>query len=398
MTGISRLPATVTLLALVGLLALLPISAAAQEAEATPPAERPWQVAETRELAVDGELVALSPDGTRIAGVGPGGGEICVWEVDTLDATCAGDGLDIQRHPLSGGIAWAPNSAAVAFIAGDWQEFEPTEVMVFEIERERLRNLTRSGFHGRLLIHTGPAWTSDSARVVFGQTDPTVSDAPPGEIIVYHLDLAVAVPIPLEDEFSIYAPVVVMPDDSVLFRVDLEPMGTSNAGIWQVDPDGSDLEQVLAGEEDAPIDRPVVTDVSADGAWLVVASETAMARRAFDEAFSFVQVSSGEVRPIEIDEEGEVVSQPVFAPGVPVALVQDDSRTGLRLVLLAPASGEVLPVEGITLPESWLRRPPSWAPNGQVLIPTDSGGLMLTVAPQGAYPDVTPQVGRGVIR
>lgn len=383
MKGVTRLQFARPITRLILLLALLPGTLAAQTPGATPPAVTPWQVSDTHEIEVDGELVALSADGTRIAGIGPDGGEICVWEVGSLESTCAGDDLDIQHHPLSGGIAWAPDGSAVAFITGDWQRFEPTDVMVFDIERQRLRNLTRSAFFDRLLIHTGPAWTSDSSRVVFGQTDPSSSESPPGEIIVYHLELGIAVPIPLEDEFSIYAPVVVLPDDSVLFRIDLAPLGTDNAGIWRVDPDGNDLRQVLAGEEDAPIDRPVVIDVSADGRWIAVASETAMARLAFDEAFSFVHVASGEMHPLHLGEERQVVSQPVFAPGVPIALVQDDAGAGLRLVLLAPATGETLPVVGLTLPEPWLQQPATWAPNGRILIPTDDGGLLLTIALDG---------------
>jgi hypothetical protein len=360
------------------LLVLSPAAiAAAQTPEASPTPEPPfppWRVAESREFDVDGEPVALSPDGDWIAGIGPYGRSICAWDAATLEPTCAGEDLRIQASPIHGGLAWSPDSSAVAFITGDWRALEPTDVMVFDVERGWLRNLTHTALTGRLLVHTGPGWTADSSRVVFAQTDPANADDP-GAIVYYDLAFSVAMPVPLEDAFYLYAPVVVMPDDTVVFRIDTDPVGAGNAGLWRVEPDGGNLRQVLGGD-DAPIDRPVVIGVAPDGAWLLVASESAVARLAFGEAFYLVDSDSGDLHAIAL-EDGEVVSQPVFGEAARYLLVQDGAGSGGSLRVLEPGSGESQALEGIVLRAPWLARPATWAASGEVLIPRDGGGLLL---------------------
>ncbi len=371
-----RAIATTLLACLVAaMLPVWPVSAQTPEATEAPPF-LPWSVTDVRSFEVDGTPVALSPDGRWIAGTGPGETSICAWSVETLEPTCAGHDLDVQAHPISGGLAWAPDSSAVAFINGDWRDLEPTDVMLFDVERGWLRNITQTAISGRLLIHTGPAWTADSSRIVYAETDPAATDSPPS-IIYYDRRLTIGVPVPLEDAFSIYAPVVTLPDDSVLFRIDTAPEGIENAGIWRVDPDGGNLSRVFGGEDGPPvIDRPVVTGVSGNGAYLTVASQTAIERLAISDAFYLVTVDSGEVRPVTLDD-GQVVSQPVFGRAARFLLVQDGARHGVSLRVMEPSSEETQVLDGVVLTGAWLRQPATWAANGTVLIPDGHGGTLL---------------------
>ena len=369
-------------------LALLAIPVAAQTPapEETEPVEPPpfatWRVAKVDELEIDGQAVAISPDGRWVAGIGPDGESICAWRISTLRPTCAGESLRIQTLPLTGTITWSPDSTAVAFIDGISQLYQPTDVMLFEVESGILTNITLTGFMGRSYIHTGPAWTGDSEWVVFAETDPSGQRDQPASIVYYSREFMTSVPVPLEDAFYITAPVVTMPDDSVLFRV--EPSPEENAGIWRVDRNGENLQQVIAGEDDAPIDMPVVLGVSADGEHLSVASATAVARRDPSEAFFIVDVESGDVHDLELPDDGEVISQPVFDLDQLFAIVQDGAGPGASLLIMN-TDRDFQPLEDGTLRESWLFHPPTWSRENTVLIPTDDGALLLTMVqdPEG---------------
>jgi hypothetical protein len=390
MSGIRTLSlARVALLLVLILATPLPAAAQTPAPESTPVEPPPfpaWHVTHTRALAIDGQPVALSPDGRWIAGIGPDGGSICAWRVATLQPTCAGEDLRIQTLPLTGTIAWSPDNTAVAFIDGISQLYEPTDVMLFDVETGILTNLTLTGFMDESYIHTGPAWTGDSAWIVFAETDPSGRRDQPASIVYYNRRYATAVPVPLKDAFYISAPVVVMPDDSVLFRVEPAPAGADQAGIWRVDRDGGNLRQVIAGEEDAPVDMPVVLGVTADGEQLSVASATAIARMDPSAAFFIADVRSGGVRPLALPDGGVVISQPVFDVDQMYALVQDGAGPGVSLRVMDPVSGDTQLLAGVTLRASWLLHPPTWARNNTVLIPTPDGALLLTLDQDPAGP------------
>jgi hypothetical protein len=364
------------------ILATLIAPAAAQTPAPEPteaPPFAPWHITDSRELAIDGQPVALSPDGRWIAGIGPDGGSICAWELTSLVPTCAGDGLRIQTMPLTSTIAWAPDSSAVSFVNGISQLYEPTDVMLFDIASGTLSNLTLTGFMGNSYVHTGPSWTADSEWIVYAETDPSGQREQPASIVYYNRQYMTAIPVPLKDAFYIYAPVVVMPDDSVLFRVDPSPQGTENAGIWRVDPEGENLSQVIAGEDDAPIDQPVVLGVSADGEHLSVASASAVARMDPSEAFFLVDMESGDVHKLELPDDGDVISQPVFAAFAIFALVQDGAGPGVSLLVMDPESGGTQPLDLVDLHESWLLHPATWSRRDTVLIPSSHGTMLLTL-------------------
>lgn len=367
------IPTTALVLLLV---ALASAGLAAQTPESTPQAPfAPWRVEGVREFEVDGDPVAMSPDGQWIAGIGADGGSVCVWDVETLEPLCAGEDLRIQTQPLAGSMAWAPDSSAVAFINGITQLLEPTDVMLFDIERESLTRLTNTAATGRVLVHTGPAWTPDSNVVVYAQTDPATSGDDQSSIVYYDRVAKRADPVPFDDDFFVYAPIVVMPDDSVVFRVDLAPGGTENAGLWRVDPDGGNLSQVLAAGE---IDTPVPLGASRSGEYISVASAAAIFRSAPDEAYFVVDTETGDISPVDLGDEGEVVGQPVFSPIRLSAIVQDGSGFGAVVVVLDLESRGTQALD-LHVNEPWILRPPTWARDGTVLIPTTGGGMLVTL-------------------
>lgn len=366
-------PTKALVLLLMALVCVWP--AAAQTPEATPDAPfAPWHVRDVRELEIDGEPVALSPDGRWIAGIGLDGGSVCVWDVETLEPRCAGEKLRIQTQPLSGSIAWAPDSSAVAFVNGITQLLEPTDVMLFDLEHASLTRLTNTAATGKVMVHTGPSWTRDSKKVVFAQTDPSGENG--SSIIYYDRKASKSESVPFDDDFFIYAPVVIMPDDSVVFRVDLAQGGTENAGLWRVDPDGGNLGQVIAADK---IDTAIPLGVSRNGEYLSVASATAVSRNAPDEAYFLVDTESGDVSAVDLGDDGDVVGQPVLSPVKLFAIVQDGSGFGTVVVVMDLETRETQVLDGLEITESWTLRPPTWARAGTVLIPTSDGGLLVTL-------------------
>ena len=146
-----------------------PSTAAYAQATPTPTESGAWTEVERRELAIEGKLVTLSPDGQWIAGIGPTPeAEFCVWEVETEAAICgSGTGM---IDPLS--IRWSPDSTAVAHSIGPAHVIVESDIMVFELAKGEFTNLPENGVEGFLPpdligiepfpVDVYPAWSADS--------------------------------------------------------------------------------------------------------------------------------------------------------------------------------------------------------------------------------------------
>jgi Tol biopolymer transport system component len=360
---------------------LTPAGAGSQTPTATPAAspvvvQSGWRVAETREINVDGEPLALSPDGQWLAGLGAEGDSICVWDVDSLAPMCAGNGLLVAPFPMTPAMVWAPDSSAVAFVDGVAQLGGPTEVMVFNVMSGELSRLTTS-MPDDGSIHIGTAWTADSRRVVFS-TFSTIGwiDVASGE----------TGRVPLGDvsaDTTVAWPVFIASDNSIVFRIGQSDDAEEIAGVWRVDLDGSNLTQLVAADDIAPSNHPVPLRVSSDGVFVSVASMEAVRRFDWEHALYLVDARTGEVSHLEINGSRYVLGPPIFSPDGGLALVAggDDPETGLHMLDLA--TGIAHPVPGAELGISWLMKPPTWVANNSVFIPDSDGGTLITLAPAG---------------
>ncbi len=361
------------------------ITALAQTPEATPAAtpiasESPWAVTDTRDIDVDGKPYVLSPDGRWLAGVDAEFGSVCIWDVETLAPTCAGADIAISPIPMTPWMAWAPDSSAVAFVDGIAQLAPTHDVMVFDIASGELTNLTNSPTGDGAPTHLGTAWTVDSQHVVVARTVQA-----PSEIVVFDRDGNAAQVVPLPDWNTDYLklwPVVVTADDTVEFRIECADDAEEVEGIWAIGLDGATPTPLVSSEGAYPLDALVPVDVSADGQYVSAVSISAVRRNDIANAFYLVETQTGTITPIEINGSSYILGQPVLSPSGALALIHGGENPDTLLHVLNLETGESHPVAGSRNEPhiEWFLTAPSWAENDTVFIPTDEGGVLLTLA------------------
>jgi WD40 repeat protein len=235
---------------------------------ATPVAETisGWQVAEITPLDVEGTPVTLSPDGSFIAGVSMDGG-FCIWSVPDLDPTCAGSDLDIDPDSL----AWAPDSSVVAFSVQAYRMMIDGDIFVFELADGDIHNVTDDGLV-RMNVTDGeesstpvdvmPAWTPDSAEIVFSRTVYDDREELSNELMrIPRIGGEPETLLSLRGlPASIYLPMRVLADGSVLYTVGLTDQSEPQNGIWRLSPQG-EATQLMAGGANADFPMPVINGV-----------------------------------------------------------------------------------------------------------------------------------------
>lgn len=343
-----------------------------------------WQVVDQRPIEVDGQPVALSPDGQWIAGIG-NAGAFCVWEVETLEPACNSQ----APHAEADSIAWAPDSSAVAFSHADAIHlFADSDILVFEIAEGELRNLTdaEQGVGGQdaedpMVADVFPAWSPDGSELAFARlglgeravimrVDREGGDAKritsAGAAVASHLHW-------VEGDRIIYA---------AFFS------GTT-AGIWEVGLDGSPARNILPGGSSDEVPEPVLADASPDGGFLSVYSARQLAQARTDDLFAVVNVQTGDVQTFDVLLEGGVPEgiglPPRFSPDGRwlITTAVDDAGTGAALGVWQPGSDGPT----IRLPLAQEQVPDlldtltglSWAENDTVLLPTGDGTAWLLI-------------------
>ncbi|HEU0163501.1 MAG TPA: hypothetical protein VFQ54_00580, partial [Thermomicrobiales bacterium] len=145
----------------------MPASAAAQSVSAT----------HQRDISLDGTPVAISPDGKRIAGLGPDH-TFCVWRISTRKATCSDEISSITPDT----IRWAPDSSAVAFSQNAAINFVDSDIYVFDIASGKVKDVTDDSYDGNLSLDTdtetratinvdiNPGWSPDGKDLIFART------------------------------------------------------------------------------------------------------------------------------------------------------------------------------------------------------------------------------------
>jgi len=374
------------------------LPAVAQEASPTAsPAASPvgdgeggWRVAGERRLELDGEPVALSPDGRWVAGRGPEQ-EFCLWEVATLDATCAGQDLAIRPES----ITWAPDSSAVAFSLEAARFFIDSDIYVFEVDTKELRNLTDDGLERPdllgdegdepFLIDDVPAWSPDSQSLIFARTrwDP---EGRRGTAMVRieraggETDTLFSVDVNLP--FAVYFPIQWLEGDRLLYTLLLPDNDDERNGLYLSDLDGSDDRLLVPGDSASEVPGPWVTDVAPDGASATLYSYLEFGQFGAEAGvFHLVDIESGEITSIETGEEPEtrIGLPPSLSPDGETLLFTVSTR-GERLLAVQDVATGDLAILGDDVEFTGVGfRGLDWAANDTVLIPFRDASMLLTL-------------------
>ncbi len=357
----------------------VPVTASAQTPVASPVAGG-WQVSDVREISVDGEPIALSPDGKWLAGIAEadtdeGATQVCAWDVETLTPTCALVPEPVEPFLGGAALSWAPDSSAFAFVSGSLRRLIPGNVYVLDVASGELGSLTASvgADHGQIFI--GADWTDDSAQVVFGVLRGLDADSPPDD--VFRVDRnggePARVPLPEWSEpYDILFPPVVA-DGAITFAV----MSDSDiGGIWRVGLDGTNPRHLVTGGD---VVRPFVASMSPDGRYINVVSLPGF------------QMARAEGTFFLLDTETTALRSLMSADGLNLVAFGPDGATGLmareidgenRLVTLDLATAEVTPVANSHAVDTWLKYIPVWADNDTVFLPGgEGGGTLVTLEP-----------------
>lgn len=345
-----------------------------------------WQITDTRAIEVEGEPLALSPDGQWLAGLDQDGGRICVWDVQTLTPTCADKLVHLVHISMAPPIVWAPDSSAVVFAEGDVLGGGSTDVMIFDVASGRLTALTHSEESYPRSAFLGPAWTSDSQRVVFAYSEDEAESVNQTSVVsgIRWIDRTSGETgdVPLEDwnpsDYFVTWNLLVSTDDTITFEVQRVDEDEKEApdeveGVWQVRLDGSGLTQLVAASKFPQNESPVPVGVSADGRHVSVASGD------WNPVFFLVDARSREVRYVElngrrleVNGSRNVSGPPVFSPGGRYALVHsgEGSKTSLFVMDLETGLSEPVLDGGTGAQVAWSLDAPTWANNNTVFIPS----------------------------
>ena len=397
---------TVVLTLVATLLAATLVPATAQRGHnpypATPVAEANgpgWQVAEVTPLELDGVPVTIAPDGSAIAGIGKDGG-LCTWSVPELDPTCTGSGLDIDPDSL----AWAPDSSAVAFSVLAFTYVIDGDIFVLERADGAIHNVTDDGIEDANLLDSEspptpidvmPAWTPDSAAIVFSRTVYDDREALSNEIMRVartggEQETLLGLPgMP----GSIFLPMRVLRDGSILYTVAFSDQSEPTNGIWRLSPSG-EATQLMQGDESATFPVPVINSVwEAEGELRIAGhSPVLVAQFAMDTPFAFTWSSTtGTARVLDtsIDPGTTSVYPGTFSPdGGTLLTLERPIDRGPYVHLQGPATSTVdLPeASAVSGPGRPRYASPIWSSANLVLIPplwTD-GSYLLTMEPATA--------------
>lgn len=351
-------------LALILLVLLVPTPALTQTAEPSPVAEGEWQVTDLRGYDIDGVPIALSPDGRWIAGAGPDAKGVCVWAVEAMTSTCAGE--EIVPYPFS--IVWAPDSSAIAFFDGEPSRPEPNTLWLFTASSGALTVLDRAG-----VIHQAPAWTLDSTTVLYlaegidgkGSAIHRVSRAGGESHQVTGADL------------DVQEPLVATADGRVVFATGEEPA----LRLWIVELDGSDLERFAA---DIHTGTSVPTRLGGWGpgdAYLtMVDTHTTDAGRVTMRWYTLDR-ASGLLVPLDLPDVSSATTGPGWWSHAPemLALGSDDGQAPLQLYTVDPHTGAARPLSGGTFDGDVTYWTLSFGADGQAMVATVGTVWLMTL-------------------
>ncbi len=365
------------------------VTAASAQTPIASPVAGGWQVSDVREISVDGEPIALSPDSRWIAGTGPDGMGVCVWDVASLGATCAATDVRPERHSF----AWAPDSSMIAFTDGSLVDPEPNSLWLVSVPDVNVTARAGVAVSGSAAdegqFYGAPVWTADSKRVVFFQMPAEEENGPLSteawQATFASIDAEGGDAVPLSLPPAAYSARTVPTDGGQLLFLALEPgdLDGGPAGIWRARSDGTGLELVLSADDVPDVSLVELGALSPDQRTLVVwALAVPPDQDRAVPAPYVLDLTTGELAAVTpVDGSAVLWGDTPFSTDVSIAAVlayRDEDDT-VYLQTLDVGTGETHRVLDGALrrwDEYWFV---SWGAGNRVLVATDAGATLLTL-------------------
>lgn len=278
---------------------------------------------EGRSFAVDGQPVAMSPDGKWLAGPGPEH-RFIIWDVETITPIVATSDAPLMVHTET--ITWAPDSSAVAFSLDAARMMIDSDIIVMETDGT-LHDLTDDGFAGQLslernalevLVDIYPAWSPDSQELIFARSEWSNTNRNTTLAAIGRDGKGVSERFAVTDEESlvIYSPMHWLDDGSVIFSILFPSDNDDQNGVWRLTPDG-DTKRILVGDADAELPAPFVNDVSPDGTLATVMSYTRIGQLPTgpEPVYCLLDLDSGAILPLQTTDPTYPMIVHIDAPG-----------------------------------------------------------------------------------
>jgi len=360
-------------------------SAAAEPADGT----SAISLVEQRTINIkNSELIALSPDGRRIAvsrPAAPQPTELCIHDVATLAERVCADVSDLDAGLWPDSVVWSPDSQWLAF-AELWPQYlVDGDLWLMDASSGALTNLLDDGYRGVLGLESGadsiseevitlpmyPTFTPDSAAVTFSLTsveEDGIKDAAIATVPITGGDAVRLGDSERKELIGEYRSMRWTADGSALYvsLVDQQASGLDpDSGIWVFEADAEHARQLLSitGPDDWP---PRIIAVSPRGEHLLVVDPRAAGGRPIC-ACSLVDGSSGAAEPV-----GSLGSEARQSTPITGAMLSPDGS--LLITVSGHLEKQVAVRDVATSNETVLLREPSGA------APSDLAGEVLTWA------------------
>jgi len=376
---------------------LLPTAIAAQTPSASPAGSKNLQT-----LDIDGIPVALSPDGTQIAGIKRDPAQLCVWDIASLESICS----DTMPVPITQrSVVWSPDSTAVAFSLDAAIYIEDSDIYVLETQSGITNNLTdddpddtgadaisisRDNVN-EVPLDVFPAWSPDSQQLVFARTVwstradtgtklMTISrnGGEPQKLVTLHRSMP----------FLVYSPMQWLQDGSILVstwhpRID-DPLNS----IRRVTPEGK-VTDILSGHPEVGVPSASIASVTADGSQASIYSYVMLNQFGFEPGTVWFRMdtTTGAFEPWETvlglateptqalasNGPGVLIAAPVFGPDDASVAFMTRVGNGPVHVSIMDAQGTVSEIATIDPDTTDTTRYPaepriSWASNNTLLV------------------------------
>jgi hypothetical protein len=293
---------------------------------------------EVTAYAPDGavRLIAVSPDGAKIAGSPDLGGDtLCVYAIPSGDELACAD-LHARQIDLNiEDVSWSPDSATVVFGERPFVTFKDGDIWAMNAATGELTNLTDDGYEGELpfIQEQGntvpvdadilPRVSPDGASVAFSRTridDPAANK--PSELWLLDLATGESRSVARFSETEpglLYFNLAWSPDGGTVYvSVFHADLSNPENGVWAVDVETGRREQIAGATAEFKGAAPAVMSVSPRGDALTVYYPALLGQYGtMESGFGLLTLATGEIDPIVAPESvgSEEVPAAVLAPG-----------------------------------------------------------------------------------